>query len=287
MQDLTQQQAAAMSQMFALSQETSAAAAEMRESNRDQRNFMRSNEEQMAQLRFLAGRAATPADLETAVHAMAQAGGEMGRGLSHSIFEAAGQVSNALQEQARQMARLNPPAKETREFGTDIPDLSAGAVPGGGSSSSGARMPPTRSETQYRRNVRGSAPMESAARAARRITGEEEAFYQEEAPSRFQLRRRAQSALMDIVRTPAALAEVLRRVPQDSQHDRITEARAQRARDDRRGERERERQEGRAGAVTASRTAAAAASGAAPPPRTVDRKTTMSRRLSGQPVDDV
>ena len=288
-QDMTQQQAAAIAQLTALSQETGAVAAEMRESNRDQRAFMRANDEQMAQLRFLAGRAATPADLETAVHLMASAGGEMGRGLSQNIFDAASQVSNALQEQARQMARLNPPAKETREFGTDIPDLSAGAVPGGsssdpagGSSSRGAR-PPTRSETQYRRNVRGSAPMAAAARAARRITGEEEA------PSRFELRlqERAQNALKDIVRTPGALAEVLQRVPQDSQHERNIQARAQRARDERRGDRERTQQSGRAGAVTASRTAAAAASGAAPPPRTVDRKTTMSRRLSGQPVDDV
>ena len=61
-QDIHQQQAAAISQLTALSQETSAVAAEMRESNRDQRAFMRANDEQMAQLRFLAGRAATPAD---------------------------------------------------------------------------------------------------------------------------------------------------------------------------------------------------------------------------------
>ena len=55
MQDLTQQQAAAMSQLFHLSRETSAVAAEMRETNRDQQAFLRNNEEQMAQLRFLAG----------------------------------------------------------------------------------------------------------------------------------------------------------------------------------------------------------------------------------------
>ena len=47
MQDLTQQQAAAMSQIFDLSRQTSAVAAELRESNRDQRNFLRSNEEQV------------------------------------------------------------------------------------------------------------------------------------------------------------------------------------------------------------------------------------------------
>ena len=75
-----------MREVFALAQETSAVAAEMRESTRDQRAFLKANDEQMNQLRFLAGRAATPADLETAVRMMASAGGEMGRGLSHSIF---------------------------------------------------------------------------------------------------------------------------------------------------------------------------------------------------------
>ena len=119
------------------------------------------------------------------------------------------------------------------------------------------------------------------------MTQEEVAEMQERAPSRFELRleERSPSALKDIVRSPETLAEILQRVPQDSQHDRVTVARAQRARDDRRGDRARAQQSERAGAVTASRTTAAAASGAAPPP--VDRRTTMNRRLSGQPVDDI
>ena len=150
------------------------------------------------------------------------------------------------------MARLSPPAKETSEIGTDKLDLSAGAMPGGASSSSDPPRRPTRSETQYRRNVRGIAPLDAAARAAGRVarlTREEVAEMQERAPSRFELRseERSQSALKDIVRSPDSLAEVLQRVPQDSQHDRVTVARAQRARDDRRGDREQTQQSGREG----------------------------------------
>ena len=267
--------------------ETSAIAAEMRESNRDQRAFMRANDEQMAQLRFLAGRAATPADLEMSVRMMANAGGEMGRGLSQNIFDAASQVSNALQEQARQMARLNPPAKETREFGTDTPDLTAGAVPGGASSSSDP--PPTRSETQYRRNVRNQTPLQAAARTAGRVSGltpAEVADMQERSPIRFGLRLQ-QRALRDIVRTPEALAEVLQSVPQDSRHESQVQARAMRAREDRRDDNQRRQQSDRAGGFTAPRASSAAAMGVAAPP--VDRRARMSQRLSqpSGPVDDI
>ena len=54
-QSMEQQQAAAMSQMLAVQQQTAQAAAEMRESNRDQRAFIRANDEQMTQLTTLIG----------------------------------------------------------------------------------------------------------------------------------------------------------------------------------------------------------------------------------------
>ena len=54
-QSMEQQQAAAMSQILAVQQQTAQAAAEMRESNRDQRAFMRANDEQMTHLATLIG----------------------------------------------------------------------------------------------------------------------------------------------------------------------------------------------------------------------------------------
>ena len=82
-QDIHQQQAAAMSEVFRATRETAAVAAEMRQSNRDQRDFIRMNEEQMARLAAMLGeqRGATPAQLEEAVMRLVAAQREQGVGL--------------------------------------------------------------------------------------------------------------------------------------------------------------------------------------------------------------
>ena len=89
-QDLTQQQAAAMSQMLATQQQTAAAAAEMRETNRDQRAFMRANEEQMTNLATMLGQhyGLSRQNLEQAVAQMMGMQREHSEGMANLIFGA-------------------------------------------------------------------------------------------------------------------------------------------------------------------------------------------------------
>ena len=137
-QDMHQQHAQAISQMIATQQQTAAAAAEMRTSNRDQRNFMRTNEEQMTRLMTILGQTqgATRGDLEQAAVFLANAQREQGMGIGALILEAGNRMSNALQQQATEISRLRPPAREVgAEAGTQTtPDLSAGTTPGSAAS---------------------------------------------------------------------------------------------------------------------------------------------------------
>ena len=96
--------------MLAVQQQTAAAASEMRESNQDQRAFMRANDEQMTQLTTLIGQhyGLSRQNLEQAVAQIMGMQRENTEGMANLIFGAAVRMSDALQLQATERAHGAP-----------------------------------------------------------------------------------------------------------------------------------------------------------------------------------
>ena len=214
-----------MSEVFRATRETAAVAAEMRQSNRDQRDFIRMNEEQMARLATMLGqqRGASPAQLEEAVMRLVAAQREQGVGLGAVILQSASQMSNALQMQAREMSRINPPAREVSEAGTDpIPDLTAGTVPsvsstGSEESRKKRRAPESSSAAPDTSSASSSLPVKLIGSEAM-LGSMEENIYRIITPKRMGLR--------ELVRTPHSLARAVVHLPTKEMSRKKTQERS-------------------------------------------------------------
>ena len=215
-----------MSEVFRATQETAAVAAEMRQSNRDQRDFIRMNEEQMARLATMLGqqRGASPAQLEEAVMRLVAAQREQGVGLGAVILQSASQMSNALQMQAREMSRINPPAREVSEAGTDpIPDLTAGTVPsvsstGSEESRKKRRAPETSSAAPETSSASSSLEPVKLIGSPALLGSMEENIYRVITPERMGLR--------ELVRTPHSLARAVVHLPTKEMSRKKTQERS-------------------------------------------------------------